>query len=722
MEAPRADSTENRVKPAADPVPTPAPSGLDAPVQFLRGVGPARARLLAKMGVATCRDLLHLVPRRHEDRRTLVPIASLRPEENATVRGVVREVSFQRMRGRLSLVRVVVGDDSGTVVAEWWNQPFRRGQFKEGEDVVLSGKVRERKGLRMSSPETETLSPGGAAEGEEEPAAGPSLDWGRIVPVYPLTRGLRQPVLRRAVRAALDRHLDEVEDPLPEALRRAEGLPPLRQALAAIHFPAGMEEAEAARRRMRFDELLLLQLALALRRRSLVREERGFAYALGARLDARIRRRFPFRFTAAQDRAVADVAADLAAPHPMNRLLQGDVGCGKTAVALYLMLVAVANRRQAAILAPTEVLADQHHANFLRYLQGSRVRIELLAGGLPARRRAALRRALAAGEIDVAVGTHALLEGEVRFRDLGVAVVDEQHRFGVLQRKAFRDKGLRPDLLYLTATPIPRTLALTLFGDLDVSVITERPPGRRPVTTRWVRRKDEAAAHRTVREEVGRGRQAFFICPLVEESEELDLRAATEEAERLRAEVYPDLRVGLLHGRLPREEKRRAMEEFRAGRTHVLVSTVVIEVGVDVPNASVLVVLHAERFGLSQLHQLRGRIGRGPHASTCFLFSESRGEEARARLKAMVETEDGFAIAEKDLEIRGPGDILGTRQHGLPDLRMPEALADTRLLERARKVAFDLVARDPGLSSPEGRRLQALLRQRYGERSTLAKV
>ncbi|MCK6480463.1 MAG: ATP-dependent DNA helicase RecG [Planctomycetes bacterium] len=699
-------------------------------MQFLRGVGPGRARLLRGLGVETPEALLHYYPRAHEDRRRITPVGELAEGEIAVVRGRVARVLLQRIPGRrsrrpLSVVRVVVADGTGAFEAEWWNQPYRKDHFREGDDVVLSGKVVRRRGLRMSSPEVEILGRAGASGEPGEGVGGEEGDgdsFGRIVPLYPLTKGLRQRDLRRAVRSALDSHLAGLEDPLPPRLLAEVDLLPLRDAVSSIHFPPDPEAVERAKRRLRFDELLLLQLALAIRRRDLVREERGFAYNLGPELDRRIRARFPFTFTGAQDRAVADLNADFAAPHPMNRLLQGDVGCGKTALALYAMLVAVANGRQAALLAPTEILAEQHHAVFRRALEGSRVRIAALAGGMRKADRAAVVAGAAAGEVDVLVSTHAVLEGDVAFRDLGVAVVDEQHRFGVHQRRAFRDKGLRPDLLYLTATPIPRTLCLALFGDLDVTVVDERPPGRRPVITIAVPPSREGEACELVRREAAAGRQAFFVCPLVEESEELDLRAAEEEAVRLRTEVFPDLRVGLLHGRMKAAEKRRAMEEFRAGRTHVLVSTVVVEVGVDVPNASVLAVLHAERFGLSQLHQLRGRIGRGPHQSRCLLFSDAKGEEARARIQAMVDTDDGFRIAERDLALRGPGEFFGTRQSGLPDLRMPEALVEGALLDRARREAFAAIAADPLLEREEHRALRNALRVRFGDRMDLVRV
>jgi ATP-dependent DNA helicase RecG len=699
-------------------------------------VGPKRIPFFGKLGIRTVGDLLHFYPRDHEDRRRITDIALLREGEPAVVRGRVARVSLLRIpsrRGRraMSVLRLEVADGTGSFPVEFWNQPYREKSYAEGDEVVVSGKpaaVKNRAILRMSSPEIEVLAHGGAdgagpgtgtGKGEDE---GEPLGWGRIVPVYTLTRGIGQRELRRAAWEALAEHPEAILDPMPPGLLRGEGLMGLREAVAAYHFPSRMGDAAAARRRLRFDELFCLQVALALQRRSLMREERGFDYSLGAELDRRIRNRFPFALTAAQDRAVADILADLAASHPMNRLLQGDVGSGKTAVALYAMLAVVANRRQAAILAPTEVLAEQHFRGFRRAMEGSRVRVEMLPGGMPAKARRELLGAVRRGAVGVLVATHAVLEGDVEFQDLGIAVVDEQHRFGVHQRRAFREKGLRPDLLYLTATPIPRTVALAVFGDLDVSVLDERPPGRIPVRTVVVAPDGEAAACETVRREAAAGRQAFFICPLVEESEDLDLRAAEEEAERLGTRVFPDLRVGLLHGRMAAREKRSVMDDFRAGRLHVLVSTVVVEVGVDVPNASVLAVLHAERFGLSQLHQLRGRIGRGTHASTCLLFADPVTPEARRRIDAMVATDDGFRIAELDFEIRGPGEFFGARQSGISDLRFPEALLDGPLLARTREAAFALVAADPELRNPDHRALREHLLRRFGDRIDLVRV
>ena len=691
-------------------------------LETLTGIGPKVAASLRAAGIETPADLLLHYPRSHDDRRLPRKAASLREGDEAMVRLRVVRASGGRDPGSARTSRVVRirgADDSGVLDLEFWGQPWRRKHFPLDAEFLAFGRLARGYDRRLSfaATETTTLVDGDGAAVEPDP-----LSWNRVVPVYPLMEGLKQKVLRKLVHRALEEHIESLEDPIPGEVAAGLDLPPLRESVRAIHFPDAPEDVARARKRLEFEELFLLQVALALRRRALVRERRGRSYALTPELDRRIRARFPFPFTPDQDRAVADILADLRAPHPMNRLLQGDVGSGKTAVALYAMLAAVANRRQAAILAPTEILAEQHRIGFGRALEGSRVRVGFLAGRAPARERNPVLQSVADGTTQVLVATHAVLESEVRFRDLGLAVVDEQHRFGVRQRDAFRRKGLRPDLLYLSATPIPRTLALSLYGDLDVSVIEHRPPGRQPVRTVEVPPGREREALELIRRACAAGRQAFFVCPLVEESAKTDLRAAEAEAERLRTDVFPEFTVGLVHGRMKGAEKRAAMEAFRAGRVQVLVSTVVVEVGVDVPNASVLAILHAERFGLSTLHQLRGRIGRGPHPATCLLFAGPGGVDARARIDAMLETDDGFEIAARDLRIRGFGEFFGTRQSGAPELRFPEALLDGPLLDRARRAAAALVERDPRLSSAPHGTLRRAVWRRFGAHLDLARV
>ncbi len=654
---------------------------VDDAVQFLKGVGPKRAAALEKAGIRTLRDLLFHLPSRYYDRRTLTPLESLRAAAAATVQGTVTRVrSYRTARKRLSVVEVSIEEGDRRAALVWFGQAWRAREFRAGDTVLASGRVQPG-GRSLAVEEFEVL------EGQEPVQAG------GLVPSYPAVEGLSRRQVRTLVRSALEGAGPLVAEVIPVGLRERRGLPGVGAALRSIHAPAAPEEAEAARRRFAYEEFFLIQAELALRRRERRGERARRVLRVSNALDFRIRSRLPFRLTKAQERAVAEIRRDLGAGPPMNRLLQGDVGSGKTAVAAYALLAAVGNRAQAALLAPTEVLAEQHARTFGRMLAGSRVRTELLSGGLAGRRRAEMLGRIASGEADLVIGTHALVEEDVRFKDLALAVIDEQQKFGVLQRSRLARKGGRAHVLVMTATPIPRTLALTLYGDLDLTVLDELPPGRRAGVTLLVPPAGRRDKLELVRRKLREGRQAYFVYPLVDDSDKVALPSAVKAHAEL-SRVFREFRVALLHGRMKPGEKEAVLEEFRSGRARVLVSTLVVEVGLDVPNASVMVIDHAERYGLSQLHQLRGRIGRGPSEWHCILFGE-RTE----RMDAFLGTADGFRIAEADLRLRGPGELAGTAQSGRPRLRAARLAEDAALLAEAREDAFALVERDPALDS-----------------------
>ncbi len=661
---------------------------LDAPVQYAKGVGPRRAELLAKTGLRTLGDLLLRPPLRYEDRSRIVPIRTLQPGTRALVAGEIVMAGLRRAR-RMTVYEARVRDDSGGMVkAVWFNQPYLQESLPRGARVVLFGPVERDTfggGLVLSSPQHEVLDAG------ESPRHS-----GGVVPIYERVGPITGRALRLVLAPLAAGISDDLTDPLPPDVRERLGVLPRGTALRRVHLPAADDDVRLldawrapAQVRLILEELFLFQLGLALRKQGLRGVRRGPALVVTDRTRDLVRRVLPFRLTNAQKRALREIAADLQSATPMNRLIQGDVGSGKTAVALSAMLMAVDGGAQAAFMAPTEILAEQHYLTFKRLLAPTHVRVELFSGSARAAARRAARAALAAGETHIAIGTHALVEEGVQFARLGLAVVDEQHRFGVRQRDDLAKKGGDADVLVMTATPIPRTLALTAYGDLDVSVLDERPPGRTPIRTTHRTMAARPLVMDLVRREVAAGRQAYAVYPLVADSENLeDVRGATEMAEVWRAGL-PEVTVGLLHGRLKPAEKEQVMAAFASGAVSVLVCTTVVEVGVDVPNASVMAIEHAERFGLAQLHQLRGRVGRGAAASTCVLLTEGKlAEDARARIEALVGTNDGFVLAETDLQIRGPGDVFGTRQWGLPGLRFSDLRRDRELLETARAEAF----------------------------------
>jgi len=660
---------------------------LSISVQDLKGVGPKRAEAFARLGVRTVTDALYHLPLRHEDRSHFRPIRDLRPGFQETVVGEVKGARISLTRRRVKILSVIVGDRTGSLVAKWFRQPYLKNRFPLGKQFIFSGKVTWGSGLEMMNPDY------------EEWDAGEQVHTGRLVPIYPRTEGLYPRWLRNFMKGLIATWTQSVQDFLPQEISRRHVLMALPDALRAIHFPETKEEAEAGKRRLVFDDLLLLGLGVA-RRRQAAEAEVAEVITGRRELEQTVLARLGFPLTAGQERVLADIKADMARPRPMTRLLQGDVGSGKTAVALLAVVHAVGSGFQAAIMVPTEVLAEQHYLKAQALLEPVGVRVSLFSGATLGRERERRRQAITTGEVQVAVGTHALLQEGVTFHRLGLVIVDEQHRFGVKQRAELTAKGCYPHTLVMTATPIPRTLALTLYGDLNLSTIDELPPGRQPVKTQLLHEGIRLQAYQFVMEEVRKGGAAYIICPLVEESVDGDLKAATGLAAELQQGILQISSVGCLHGRMRTEEKREVMNAFRNGQIQVLVATTVVEVGMDVPRATVVVVEHAERLGLTQLHQIRGRVGRNQTQAHCILIhSHHLTDEGKARLQAMVECTDGFQIAERDLKIRGPGDLFGTRQAGLPDLKVAHLLRDAQLLEVAWREAFMLVEDSPDLSA-----------------------
>jgi ATP-dependent DNA helicase RecG len=672
---------------------------LQTPLQYMKGVGPRRAADLQRVGLHTVEDFLYRFPIRYEDRGTFQTIASLRPGVSATVVGEVIACGVRpTRRPRFKIFEMLVRDRTGSLRAIWFNQPFLNDVFRPHQRVVLFGKLElTSHGMQMQNPQYEIVR---EDDGEEETldqrpgeAGDETMHTGRIVPIYEKTGHLTAKVQRALVHQALTQLPEQLPDPLPADVRQRQQLLDRRTALHDVHFPPDgtpIDQLNAfrtpAHRRLIFEEFFLFQLGLVLRKRRAEADLKPRSAVITDAIRESVRRVLPFKLTGDQKKAIAEIVRDMQRPQPMNRLLQGDVGSGKTIVALMAAIVAMENGFQVAFMAPTEILAEQHFINIRRLLETSRFRIALLTGSTPARKRREIQAELQGGSLHLVVGTHALVEDPVGFRELGLVIIDEQHRFGVLQRATLRAKGQHPDVLVMTATPIPRTLALTTYGDLDVSIMREMPPGRYPIKTiaKPESRRDEIYAF--IRSQIEQGRQAYVIYPLVEE---VDLRAATEMADHLAQDVFPDLRVALLHGRMKQDAKDRVMHAFARGEFHILVSTTVVEVGVDVPNAAVMLVEHAERFGLSQLHQLRGRVGRGPHQSYCILlYQYPLNDQARERLKALTDTTDGFVIAERDLQLRGPGDFFGTRQSGLPTLRVGDLMRDHAIMEEARREAI----------------------------------
>ncbi len=701
----------------ADPLPDPAAPALsDTSVssnplyRSLRDIAPRPlAAPLARLGLHRFIDLLFYFPRDYEDFTRLADPGDWEVGQPIAVAGRVVEASTRPISRGRTITNMIVQVGPVRVRCTWFNQPFRAGRHARGDEVVVRGKLRRKLGVwEFHHPQLVPFDP-------QTEAASSTLQ-----PVYRLTRGIKQHDLRRLVRTVLDACLGTLEEVLPAAWRAARDLVSIDEAVAGVHFPRDRSQAERSRLRFVYQELFTLQLAMGLRRARLARAARAPALAVDARIDARIRRLFPFDLTGDQRRAIGEIARDLSRNVPMARLLQGDVGSGKTVVAQYAMLLAVAHGYQTVLMAPTEVLARQHARTLFSNLRASRVRKALLVGSLAASEREEVRRKLAAGELDLVIGTHAICQEGVRFSKLGLVVIDEQHRFGVWQRARLQRDERQPHYLVMTATPIPRTVALALYGDLDVSLLREFPPGRQPVRTYWVSERRRDAWWQFVRRKLAQGRQAIVVAPRIESDAETGLHGAAQLARRLQQTTFAGFRVGLLHGQLPAAEKDRVMVAFAQGGIHVLVATSVVEVGIDVPNAVTLTVEHAEQFGLAQLHQLRGRVGRGSHPGFVALFAQPATEAARERIEALIGTGDGFELAEVDFRLRGPGELLGTRQHGQTPLRIADLARDEDVLAQARRDARRVLADDPMLDGSDWRPLRARIERRFQDLLLLA--
>ena len=678
---------------------------LDTPVQFLPGVGPSRAEMLERLGLRTAVDLIFFFPRDYEDISDVRTVEELEPELLQSVVGTVQETDIRSGRPGRSVVGILVQDDNGGHLRSvFFNQPFARDRFRRGDRVVVSGKPKKQGLLwQMVHPKMTPL-----AKDESKPPS-------EVMPVYPLTEGLKQYQVRRIIKPILQTHVELLDEVFPQEYLKEHNLWPIHQALQQIHFPESMEKLGMARRRFIYQELFILQLAITIRRAQIRQGSQAMPLPVTAKIDARIRRLFPFELTGGQREAIDQIASDMGRDVPMNRLLQGDVGSGKTVVAVYAMLNAVANGAQAALMAPTEVLARQHMSTMRKILSHSHVRIARLTGGMSSFERRELLAKLADGEIDLLIGTQAIIQNDVNFSKLGLVVIDEQHKFGVEQRAALRASGANPHYLVMTATPIPRTVTMTLFGDLDVSIIRDMPPGRKKVYTYLAEEEQREKWWDFFRRKLNEGRQGYIVTPLVEESETLEVTSLREAYEEMVNGPLADYRVGLIHGRMSNQEKDAVMLDFNSGEIQALICTSVVEVGIDVPNATLMTIESGQRFGLAQLHQLRGRISRGNHPGFCTVFADTKTDGSVDRLKAFTKSTDGFELAEIDFKLRGPGELFGTSQHGLPPFRIADLSRDIKILEEARADAAALIDADPGMSIPELEKLRRMVITRYGQ-------
>lgn len=675
----------------------------DMSVRYVKGVGPVRAEILKRLEIETVEDLLYHFPRRYEDRNKFIPISKAKIGEYHTIKGEILTMGVYKSGKGITIFQLAVGDESGTIYATWFNQPYMKKWFRVGDKIILYGKVEKYKKLQINTPEFEMI----------KDENGETIHTGRIVPIYPATEGLSQRALRTIIKYVLDEYLEGVEEYIPVDIRARNRLLDLKAALLNMHFPENENLKGMAYERVIFDEFFILQLALALRKSKVKQAKNGIAHKIEGELLGLFKELLPFKLTEAQKKAIEEIEKDMASPKPMNRLLEGDVGSGKTIVAAYALILTVQNGYQGALMVPTEILAEQHFLNLNRLLGSLGLNVVLLTNAISDDMRRKTYEMIEKGDANIVIGTHALIQENIKFKNLGLVVVDEQHKFGVDQRARLKEKGLNPDILFMTATPIPRTLAMTLYGDLDLSILYEMPEGKIPPKAYWVGEQRRQGIYKFIAQEVSAGRQTYIVYPIIKKGRTENLKAATEMFAKFKDEIFPQFNVGLIHGKLEGEDKERVMNDFRSGKIQILVSTTVIEVGIDNPNVSVMLIENPERFGLNQLHQLRGRIGRGGQRSYCILLSDTESDEAKKRLKALISTTSGFQIAEEDLEIRGPGEFFGTKQHGLPELRYANLISDIRQLEAARREAFNLVQKDPALSEARHSLLKGILKRKF---------
>jgi ATP-dependent DNA helicase RecG len=690
-------------------------TGLALPIQYLKSIGPKRALCLKRIGVETIEDFLFLAPRRYIDRTVLSKIRDLTIGQQGTVFGKIIAFGTRKTKTKGNIVRIVVTDQTDIVEAVWFNRPDLKSRFKTNQPIILSGNITYYERKQMVNPFYEIIT-------EDSDSDKPFVYTGSIIPIYPLTEGLSNWEIRRPMQHAINSYLHLIPETLPHAILNQHSFPTIKNTITNLHFPKNLSDAQISQERLKFEEFFYLELILALRKLSKSQPQKGFTLADTGILTNKFLELLPFHLTQGQNKVLSQIKADMAKPASMNRLLQGDVGSGKTVIAIYAMIMTIENNYQAALMAPTEILAEQHYLVWHDKLKELGINSCLLTGSTKTAQRKSSLADIENNKIKIIFGTHALIEQDIKFFRLGLVIIDEQHRFGVMQRAALINKGVNPDFLVMTATPIPRTLQMTLYGDLDISILAEKPPGRKRIITRLTADQDRDKIYKFIQDQISQGRQVYIVCPLIEESEKLDLKAAIKTYEET-SRIFAEFRVGLVHGKLKSSERMQIMEKFRQHELDILVTTTVIEVGVDIANATVMLIEHPERFGLAQLHQLRGRIGRGQETSYCILIGpDSSFSPAMHRLKFFEQNDDGFQLAEKDLQLRGPGQLLGTRQHGLPDLRFADLTEDRALLFKARDQAFALISADPNLLKPENQIIRSTFLSKFKDRTELLRV